>query len=132
MTTPVPSRPAPPPLEHPLPPCPLCGEDTDYDDGFYCVDCGASWDSDLSHLEGYSYWDEPSAGQCPATVRPYAGSINYPDLDGLVWRCLLTICHESDRHRNGEGDDWTDAYADGHRLSAAERAEIAARAGAAS
>lgn len=132
MTAAIPSRPAPPPLEHPLPPCPLCGEDTDYDDGFYCAPCGASWDSDRSHLDGYSSWDDPDAEQCPATVRPWADSIRYPTLAGVVWRCLLTVGHDGGRHASGEGDIWTDADTDAYRLSANERAEIAARAGAAS
>lgn len=121
MTAPVPSRPAPPPLEHPVPPCSLCGEETVYDDGFYCLDCEASWDSDLSHLDGYSSWDDPAAEQCPATVRPWAGSTRYPALADTVWRCLLSTGHAGDRHCNGEGNSWTDTETDGHLLSPTER-----------
>jgi len=115
-------RPLPPPLEHPLPPCSLCGETVEYDGGhFYCEACGCSWDSDGSHLDGQSSWDNPTLEQCPATVRPYMGSIKYPRLADVVLRCLKSESHAG-VHRDLDGGDWTDNDTDGYvtRLFEAE------------
>ncbi len=107
------TRPAPPPLEHRLPPCSICGETVEYDEYFYCVPCGAKWNSKHSHLDGYSSWDDPAAPQCPAESRPWLGSTSWPTLAKAVERCLLTAGHESERHNSGE-HDWTDADTDGY------------------
>lgn len=101
MNTLTVQREEPPPLEHPLPPCSICGESTDYDGGFYCTPCGASWDSELSHLNGHSRWDNAEASQCAAAEQPWAKQERYPSLRGLTFRCLLDDKHDGP-HRNPE------------------------------
>jgi hypothetical protein len=108
------TRPTPPPLVAVLPDCSLCGQQVQYDEGLFCTTCGASWSSKLFHLDGFSQWDDPSAPQCPAEVRPWLGSTRWPLIAGRVERCLLTAGHDPKRHRSSE-HDWADADADGYR-----------------
>lgn len=112
-------RTPPPPLEYPCPPCSICGEATDYEDGsFYCSDCGASWNADMGHQDGYSRWDDPGLPQCPATVRPYKGDGRYPFLSKVTYRCLLSTNHDN-QHRGTDGrsdevHEWDSADRDGY------------------
>lgn len=85
------SRPKPPPLEPRCPPCSICGEDTRYEDGFVCEPCGAAWDSEnYNHDDGE--WID-SGDQCPWALAYWRDSAQYPHLQNIVYRCLLTEAH---------------------------------------
>lgn len=109
------SRPLPPPLEFPYPPCSICGEDVQLEDNsFFCAPCGASWPTEGAP-EGE--WDDyPAAEQCPSEYRPWADEkyANIPILREKVYRCALDVGHiEADRgagkHMHPEWQDgWTD------------------------
>lgn len=117
MTAATTTRPAPPPLEHPLPPCSICGETTEYDGGFYCTPCGTSWDSELSHLDGHSSWGDPVLPQCPATIRPWLGHPRYPLLSETTYRCLRSEDHKGLHHGQdssiGDMHEWGPDDVDG-------------------
>lgn len=102
-------RPLAPNGQNPV--CAMCGGVTELIDRFHCFTCHVSWD-----IENYWYvsglWDDEGP-QCPAMVRPYAGSLAHPRLAEIVERCLLTKGHDPGRHRNGRRD-WTDENADGY------------------
>lgn len=98
------TRPAPPELEAPYPPCSMCGKGTDWDDGFYCTPCGASW-SDVGR-EGS--WDEPELSACTSTHKPF----DRPDLgaehEGIrhhVEHCQREDGHDG-KHRSDEFTEW--------------------------
>lgn len=80
----------------------MCGEETDYDDGFVCRRCGAYWSTrGLDIDEGE--WVHPEDPQCRKILRHG----RYPILSG---RCILTDGHEPD-HWNGNtswrnGGEW--------------------------
>lgn len=80
------TRPAPPELVMPMPPCPLCGIGTEHDEDFFCPHCRASWPN-AGH-EGN--WMD-TGDQCPSTR----------DDD----RCVLTEGHGRE-HRDSHGDGW--------------------------
>lgn len=109
-------RPLPPPLDFPYPPCSVCGEDTTFEEVFYCAPCGASWDE---HGAPEGEWEDPAAEQCPSTHRPWAGEkyANIPILREKVYRCALELGHAeaergAKRHIHPEWQDgWTDAEA---------------------
>lgn len=110
-------RPLPPPLDFPYPPCSICGNDTSYEEGFYCAPCGASWPSEGAP-EGE--WDEePNAEQCPSEHRPWAAEkyAGMPALHQMVYRCSLDAGHAdagrgADRHVHPDWQDgWTDTEA---------------------
>lgn len=118
-TPPAVTREPPPPLEHPLPLCSICQEIVEYDAGFYCRPCGASWDSKGSHLNGHSHWDDAALEQCPATIRPWAGSTWYPSLAKATFRCLRSAGHDGMHHGfdDVDGHAWTDQELDGYRTA---------------
>lgn len=98
------TRPAPPELEFPYPPCSLCGEDTYHDgDGFRCDPCGASWGD-----RGEGWWDEPDLPACPASYKPF----DRPDLEekyeGIrhhAFRCILPVAHVG-KHRDRDSSEF--------------------------
>jgi hypothetical protein len=110
-------RPLPPPLEFPIPPCSICGEECQLDENFYCPMCGATWPTEGAP-EG-EWNDEPKADQCPSEHRPWAAEkyANIPILRAKVYRCVLDAGHAdagrgADRHLHPEWQDgWTDAEA---------------------
>ena len=98
------SRPVPPSLEFPTPPCSICGEDTEYDDGFHCPYCEAYWSKDGAP-EGE--WYAPKAEQCRSVLRPWEDRPEYPTIQDTEYRCFLEEGHrELDRgavlHRHPE------------------------------
>lgn len=100
-------RTPPPPLEFRTPPCSICGEDTDYEDGFVCNECGAYWDADNAHLNK-GEWHDPDATQCTSVLTPWPNDTN-PALREVRYRCILADDHEPDKHRHPE---WYDTWAD--------------------
>lgn len=85
-------RPAPPPLEFETPPCSVCGEGTEHDDGsFLCANCGASWSSVGESGE----WEEPNAKQCSAqSQQPWD-----------TYRCYRAAGHSGD-HEHPDTSHW--------------------------
>ena len=100
------TRAAPPELEFPYPPCSLCGEDTDYDDGFYCSPCGASWstegrDGDLV---------DPDLKVCPSTHKPFDRpdlGAEYESIRHHVNHCIREDGHDG-KHRSDIYSEWGD------------------------
>lgn len=106
------SRPLPPPLEFPPPPCTICGDDCDYDDGWFCVPCGISWDEPAHHNNGA--WDEPDKPQCTSRWSPYQGLMYdaYPALKATTYRCRRTDGHDGNHVAPDSLQPWTDKEAD--------------------
>lgn len=112
------SRPLPPPLDFPYPPCSICGEECHLtDDTFTCPACGASWPT-VGAPEG-EWTDNPDAAQCPSTYRPWADAkyAGIPILHFQTYRCALDYGHAdadrgAGRHVHPEWQDgWTDKEA---------------------
>lgn len=100
------TRPAPPELEFPYPPCSLCGGGTEYDEGFFCRSCGAQWDS--SGRNGG--WDEPDLKACGATRKPFDRPDLAPEHEGIRHHmdyCIREEGHEGN-HRADEFSEWGD------------------------
>lgn len=98
------TRPPPPELEFPYPPCSLCGGATDYDDGFRCRPCGVSWSNDGRD----GSWDEPELKVCASTNKPF----DRPDLGAEhesirhhVDHCIREEDHDG-MHRSDEFSEW--------------------------
>lgn len=115
--TPAETRPLPPPLDFPYPPCSICGEECQLEDNsFRCAPCGASWPTDGAP-EGD--WDEPKAQPCMSTYRPWAAQryADMPILHQQVYRCALEAGHVAAergaaKHVDPEWrDGWTDKEA---------------------
>ena len=101
------TRPSPPELEFPYPPCPLCGEDTYHDgDSFRCDPCGAHWaDNGASGA-----WMEPHLKVCGATRKPF----DHPDLEPKHESirhhqdyCIREKDHDG-KHRADQFSEWSD------------------------
>lgn len=101
------TRPAPPELEFPCPPCSLCGEDTYHNgDCFRCDDCGAHWGGN-----GPGGWDEPGLPVCTSTNKPfdYPGlSAEHESIRHHVDHCIRVEGHDGE-HRANEFSTWGEA-----------------------
>lgn len=107
------SRPLPPPLEFPYPPCSICGEECQLEGSWYCPACGADWPTEGAHLYDGT-WDEPKAEQCTSVIRPWDDSERFPDLKDIEYRCILDEGHlhagrGSELHQHPE---WYDGWKD--------------------
>ena len=112
----MPDRPPPPELEFETPPCPICQKPTEYNDGFDCVHCGASWTKDGTRGE----WDNPEDAQCTAAIAPWRDNTDYPRLANEVFRCFLADGHEAKKHTNPECiGDWSDTDKHAFRIEPA-------------
>lgn len=103
------TRPAPPGLEFPFPPCSVCGKTTDHDgDGFYCSDCGISWGE-----MGEGRWDDPEEKACLSAFKPFDRDNLAPEHEKIrhhiVW-CFQSLDHAG-KHRSDEFTTWTDEQA---------------------
>ncbi|AUI56809.1 hypothetical protein [Amycolatopsis sp. BJA-103] len=92
-------RPVPPPLTPTMPPCSVCGEETECDaDGFRCTACRCTW-----HVVGDEPggWDDFQATQCTSVIRPFADFTGdrYRAIRGTTYRCVLDADHEGDLHQ---------------------------------
>lgn len=102
------TRPDPPELEFPYPPCSLCGKDTYHDgDSFVCDPCGAYWSSNT----GRGSWMEPDLKVCASTHTPF----DRPDLGAEhesirhhVAHCMREDGHDG-KHRSDEFTEWDGA-----------------------
>lgn len=101
------TRPPPPELEFPYPPCSLCGEDTDCEDeSFVCRPCGAYWDR--SGQRGS--WDEPKLRACGATRKPFDRDDLDPKYESIRHHkdyCIREKDHD-DKHRADPYSEWED------------------------
>ena len=85
-------RPLPPPLEFRTPDCSICGEETVFEEGFYCENCQAAWD-EHGAPEGEWYEDpKREAEQCPSIHRPYPDNAN-ERLAAIEYHCVLELGH---------------------------------------
>ncbi|WP_116051902.1 hypothetical protein [Amycolatopsis palatopharyngis] len=98
-------RSAPPAIELCCPDCPICREETSYEDSaFECQPCNAYWPNGVGEP---GEWLEPDAEQCEAEIQPLLGN-PYADkeLQATVERCILDDGHDGD-HRAANGlDSW--------------------------
>lgn len=85
-------RDVPPPLKFSPPDCPMCGEATRVDHGFYvCEACECSWDKDGM----FALWTD-FEDQCPETVRPWENNDRIPEsleYKHKEFRCFLGDGH---------------------------------------
>lgn len=119
---------APPPCESRTPLCSLCGVETVFDglDKIVCTPCGAWWPSSR-YWSSEGNWSDETAPACGARIRPWLGSIDYPNIADDVFACVLTAGHApATGHRCGDWD-WTDDDADGYRAVRSVNATHAAR-----
>ncbi|SDZ57239.1 hypothetical protein SAMN05216215_110714 [Saccharopolyspora shandongensis] len=107
----TPTRPAPPGLEIPCPPCSVCSEETNAspDRTFDCEHCECSWSTDNPEQPGE--WWEPEAPQCRSTRKPYIHLTQLnPEIRDQVVRCLLHEGHGGKWHYAAD-IGWTGASA---------------------
>lgn len=77
-----------PPLEFPLPPCPVCGRTVDLGEIFSCGYCKVTWPVKLAHLRD-GRWDNPDTPQCASAYR-----------EGICsYHCILDAGHTG-KHRH--------------------------------
>lgn len=105
------TRPSPPDLEFPYPPCSVCGKDTYHDgDSLRCDPCGISWrDSGQS-----GEWDEMDAIRCPSSFKPHDHPRLSPEHESVrhfLNHCIREEGHEG-KHRSNEWTEWTDDKAE--------------------
>lgn len=90
-----PDSPLLPELEFRSPDCPLCGMETNPNDGaFDCESCNLTWGSDGTHGERM----DPSAPRCTATCMPHEekmadGAPRWKHLAGREYACVLDAGH---------------------------------------
>ena len=98
------TRPQPPELEFPYPPCSLCGEDTYHDgDSFRCDPCGAWWGG-----TGPGSWMEPDLKACGATRKPFDRDDLAPEHESIRHHkdyCIREADHDGP-HRANAWSEW--------------------------
>jgi uncharacterized Zn ribbon protein len=92
-------RPLPPPLVPRAPDCSICGQETEFQDGWECPHCGAYWSDDNRAYEEPGEWYDESLPRCESIHRPYEKYAN-SELDNLrelrwvQYRCILELGHK--------------------------------------
>lgn len=98
------SRPLPPPIKPRNPACPLCTEETHWqDDGYACEACCAWWPERVTGEEP-GEWLDPDAPQCDEIVQPYLDNTWIKDDDPRKhssYRCLLNEGHREHKDMYG-------------------------------
>lgn len=120
-----PDSPMLPELEFRAPDCPLCGMETNPDDGaFDCESCNLTWESDGRHGQRL----DPQSPQCLGQCRPHDEMIGdetprWPTLYGRVYTCVLDAdhpdhtdpkSHQQTPHRGVRTDTQDPDYVDTH------------------
>jgi len=100
------TRPEPPELEFPYPPCSMCGEGTYHDgDGFCCDPCGAYWSGN-----GPGGWSDPDIKACPSTCKPFDRpglAAEHESIRHHVNHCMRAGGHKG-WHRSDGFTEWSD------------------------
>jgi hypothetical protein len=104
-------RPAPGELIVISPECPLCGKETEVDEGFTCWPCGAYW----SRIDSPGEWVEPDDPRCCVSLI-HAG---HPILSG---QCVKSEGHGGE-HNNGD-TSWPDGMSSYHRIVGCTEVEV--------
>lgn len=105
---PLPLRPKPPELEFPPPDCPICGGPLDYDDGWDCHPCQATWDGD-GRRGKYVDWDgkvDPNVA-CLSVLAPYEDvGPEYESIRHLRLQCARPAGHDGRHGESPYGRSW--------------------------
>jgi hypothetical protein len=83
-----------PTLSFSNPLCPVCLEETSWEDGTYqCADCGIDWDGSGEKPTFF----EPEPGQCRSTLTRERGGLS---LETETFRCMRNGGHDAPGHAN--------------------------------
>lgn len=83
-----------PTLSFSNPLCPVCLEETSWEDGTYqCADCGIEWDGSGENPTFF----EPELGQCRSTYTRERGGLS---LETETFRCMRNRGHDAPGHAN--------------------------------
>ncbi|WP_329069027.1 hypothetical protein [Amycolatopsis sp. NBC_01480] len=105
------TRPAPPPLIHRNPECPLCCDETSGDGTcFWCAYCGATWPVTG---DGDGEWSDVDAARCTSVIRPFVeyDPVKYQGIAGTRYRCYLDAGHDGKHTHPDHVYGWTAADA---------------------